>query len=69
MLLGGVAGHTNKQLGFHGLEATASDFIAILRILTVRARHLFLVQGTHAHMASSEWDDFLFAVSEYSVWL
>jgi hypothetical protein len=41
VLLGGVAGNTNRQLGFHGLEVTASDFIAILRTLTVMGKTSF----------------------------
>jgi hypothetical protein len=31
VLLGGIAGNTNKWLDFHGLELVASGFIVILR--------------------------------------
>jgi hypothetical protein len=41
VLLGEVVVNTNKRLGFHGLEVTASGFIAMLRILTAKGRTFF----------------------------
>ena len=41
VLLGGVAGNTNRQLDFQGLEVSASGLIAILHTLTVMGKTSF----------------------------